>query len=153
LLRNIEWGLSLHTATNVWCAINRFVARRLIDFLYSPDFWATTVAAKSSRCHRMRGETSARDHQTIVLEVSLVLNIICRVMLVGNKTLTWRERKALKAFTAREIIYIYKLPSWIGRKTMASLVEKGVVEVIDPEAGPYTQQYGWRVKSKPDEAG
>ncbi|MBA2589141.1 MAG: hypothetical protein H0U98_11040 [Alphaproteobacteria bacterium] len=69
-----------------------------------------------------------------------------------SENLTWRERKALRAFTGREIIYIFHLPAWIGRKTMASLVKKEIVEVIDEEAGPYSHKYGWRLRPKPDNA-
>ena len=67
------------------------------------------------------------------------------MQLAAKPDLTWRERKALKAFIGREIIYIYNLPSWIGRKTMASLRKKGIVEVADPEAGPYSMRHGWRL--------
>ncbi len=65
---------------------------------------------------------------------------------MDNLDITWRERKALKAFTAREIIYVSHLPTWIGRKTMASLVKKGILEVVDPDVGPYSSRYGWRRK-------
>jgi hypothetical protein len=71
---------------------------------------------------------------------------------MGIADITWRERKALKAFTSRDVIYTYNMPTWIGHKTMASLVKKGIVEIVDPDAGLYSQRYGWRLCAKPDAA-
>jgi hypothetical protein len=60
--------------------------------------------------------------------------------------LTWRQMKALKLFEQRPTVYIYNLPVAVGRKTMAQLVAKGIIEPNDPTAGEYSLKYGWKLK-------
>ena len=67
------------------------------------------------------------------------------VLKVPVEKLTSRERKALKAFERREVLYVYRLPSAIGRTTMEQLVEKGWTEIVDPGVGRYSNSYGWRL--------
>ncbi len=59
--------------------------------------------------------------------------------------LSWRERKVLRAFEARDLIYTYQLPRDVGHKTMAGLVKKGLVAVSDESRGRYSMEYGWRL--------
>ena len=59
--------------------------------------------------------------------------------------LSWRERKALKAFETREVIYAYQLPREVGHKTTVGLVKKGLLAVSDEARGRYSLEYGWRL--------
>jgi hypothetical protein len=56
-----------------------------------------------------------------------------------------RERRALKAFEQREVLYVFRLPAAIGRKTMVQLAKKGLVETADPAVGKYSNDYRWRL--------
>jgi len=59
-----------------------------------------------------------------------------------------RERRALKAFEQREVLYVFRLPGAIGRKTMEQLERKSLVEIADPAVGRYSNDFGWRLVRK-----
>ena len=66
-------------------------------------------------------------------------------MTAADKNLESRAKRALEAFRGLEVIHFYDLPSGIGRKTMALLVERGLVQVVDTDVGIYSKDYVWRL--------
>ena len=62
---------------------------------------------------------------------------------IGN--LDRRAQRALEAFQGLEIIHFYDLPFGVGPKTMALLVERGIVQVVDEKVGRYSKHYAWRL--------
>ena len=44
-----------------------------------------------------------------------------------------------------EIVHFYDLPTGVGLKTMALLVERDIVQVVDDTVGKYAKDYAWRL--------
>ena len=63
----------------------------------------------------------------------------------GQPWFNFEGAKGAEGIYPRQMVDLYNLPSWVGRKTMSALVEKGIVEVVDPDAGPYSNSFGWRL--------
>jgi hypothetical protein len=62
-----------------------------------------------------------------------------------QKNLDHRAQRALEAFQGLEIIYFYDLPYGVGPKTMALLVGRGIVQVVDESVGRYAKKYAWQL--------
>jgi hypothetical protein len=62
-----------------------------------------------------------------------------------GKTLDLRAQRAIEAFTGIELLYFHDLPAGVGRKTMALLVERGLVEVVGANIGIYAKKRAWRL--------
>jgi hypothetical protein len=62
-----------------------------------------------------------------------------------GKGLDRRTQRAIETFKSLELIYFHDLPVGVGRKTMALLVERGLVEVVEAQVGIYAKNYAWRL--------
>jgi hypothetical protein len=60
--------------------------------------------------------------------------------------LTAKQKLALTAFELRTEVRSYQLPTFVGPKTMAQLVDKGLVELIDPSPASFSRSR-WRLSS------
>ena len=62
--------------------------------------------------------------------------------------LSWREQCALRAFEEQLVLQYHDLPTGIGRDTMRSLIEKGLVELVDKNIGEFAKDRRWRRTQK-----
>jgi hypothetical protein len=60
--------------------------------------------------------------------------------------ITHRQKAVLDALKERSELRIYELPDFVGRGTMAGLVDAGLVEVVPGSGGPYSKYYAWRLR-------
>jgi hypothetical protein len=62
-----------------------------------------------------------------------------------------RAKLTLEVFKQHETVHYCDLPAGVGAKTVQRLIEKGLVEVVDPTVGRYSKLFAWRlVSSGPD---
>jgi len=59
--------------------------------------------------------------------------------------LTAKQKLALTAFETRAVVYAYHLPTFVGEKTMAQLVELGLVERVQPQEHAHSRREAWRL--------
>ena len=64
--------------------------------------------------------------------------------IVGGKK-DRREERTLEVFKSMKTVRYCDLPAGVGRKTVARLMAKRLVEVVDPAIGKYAAKYAWRL--------
>jgi hypothetical protein len=64
------------------------------------------------------------------------------------RKLNWREGRTLLAFERQAVLRFCDLPTYVGSKTMAALVELGLVELVDRSVGEYAKGRCWRRTKK-----
>jgi hypothetical protein len=62
-----------------------------------------------------------------------------------RRNLNYRAQRALESFQGLEVVHFYDLPTGVGPKTMALLVERGIVQVLADKVGKYAKDYAWRL--------
>lgn len=64
------------------------------------------------------------------------------------RELNWREECTMRAFQKMAVLRHCDLPPLVGLKTMAALVELGLVELVDRKAGLYAKTRSWQRTNK-----